>query len=121
MAGRGGIRSTSFKKGSNPIKAKGTKHKKTILKEAIGLKNWDSLKEFIEGKGAGKLVTEMNKLTGRNYVIAYSTLAEFVKPKLARTTLEGDPNKPLFTQPLSDAQIDKVLSEIRKIHDAKAS
>jgi len=115
MAGRGGIRSTSFKKGSNPIKAKGTKHRKTRLKEAIGLQNWDALTKFIEGDGAGKLVKEMKKLTGRNYVIAYGTLAEFVKPKLARTTLSGDPSNPLITQPpLSDAQVDKIIKAIPK-------
>lgn len=114
MPWKGGVRSTSFKKGSAPVKAKGTKHKKTRLKEAIGLKNWDTLTSFIETDGAGKLVTEMKKLTGKNYVVAYGMLAEFVKPKLARTTLIGDPNKPLFTQPpLTDSQVDKILTELR--------
>lgn len=95
MAGRGGKTSTTWKKGQNPTMPKGTKQKKTVLKESIGLKNWDQLKSFIEKEGAEKLVTEISKLNGKDYVIAYGMLAEYVKPKLNRVTLEGNPDKPI--------------------------
>lgn len=77
-------------------------NKKTLIKKAIGLDGWDKFKSYVEKKGAEKLLTEMNKLKGRDYVVAYSQLLEFVKPKLNRTTLEGNPEKPIS---LSNATI----------------
>jgi hypothetical protein len=81
---RGGRTSGTWKKGQNPIKRKGQIHKKTKLKNSIGLQNWEGLKEFIEKDGATKLIEEIKKLTGRNYVNAMAALTEFVKPKLSR-------------------------------------
>jgi len=101
MAGKGGIRSTSFKSGANPVRQTGSKNKRTILKEKMGLQNWNTLTDFIENDGAGKMVTEMKKLTGKNYVIAYGILAEFVKPKLARVTVAGDKDAPINFQLLT--------------------
>ncbi len=90
MAGKGGLRSTSWKSGTQPVKLKGTKHKKTLLKEAVGLKNWEGLKHYIETEGAEKLVDELQKLTGRDYVIAFQSMTEFVKPKLARQEVKAE-------------------------------
>lgn len=94
MAGRGGKRSTTWPKGqkSPTHRPKGAKGKKTIIKEALGLKGWDSLKQFVEGDGAEKMVREMKKLKGKSYVYAMQAIAEFVKPKLSRVDakVKGD-------------------------------
>lgn len=90
MAGKGGIRSTSWKSGTQPVKQKGTKHKKTLLKESVGLKNWEGLKQYIETEGAERLVSELKNLKGRDYVIAFQSMTEFVKPKLARQEVKAE-------------------------------
>lgn len=94
---RGGKRTTTWKKGQKPPvkKPKGAKNKRTILKEALGLKNWDQLKGFIESNGIEKCVKEIGKLRGASYVYAFIALTEFVKPKLNRTEVTGDPDKPV--------------------------
>jgi hypothetical protein len=102
MAGKGGIRSTSWKKGENPKRKEGQKSKTTLLKESMGLSNWDRLASFIKNEGAEKLVDELSTLKGRDFINAYSGLAEYVKPKLQRTTIEGDPDKPLVTSNLDN-------------------
>ena len=94
MAGRGGIRSTSFKKGEGG-KPLGAKNQTTKVKEAIGLTGWEALCEFIKNDGADKFMEEMMKLKGYSYINAYATLAEYVKPKLARTVIAGDKDNPL--------------------------
>lgn len=98
MAGKGGRTSGTWKKGQNPVKKKGTRHKRTVLKESIGLSNWAKLKSFIENEGAEKLVSEMQGLSGKEFINAYSSLAEYVKPKLQRTTLAGDPDNPIASK-----------------------
>lgn len=98
MAGKGGRTAGTWKKGENPRMQKGAKHKATILKESVGLNSWEKLKSFIENEGAEKLVDEMQDMTGKNYVIAYSTLAEFIKPKLQRTTVVGEEDQPLVVK-----------------------
>lgn len=90
MAGRGGIRSTSFKKGQNPICKKGTKHRKTKVKEAMGLTGWEKLCNYILNEGADKYVEEMQKLKGKDFHTAYNALTEFVKPKLTRQEVKHE-------------------------------
>lgn len=87
---------------------KGTKQKKTRLKESLGLSNWQKLRSFIENEGAEKLVDEMLKLSGKEFITAYGTLAEYVKPKLQRTTVVGDPNAPLIQ---SNVDVTKLPTE----------
>lgn len=86
--------STSFKEGNNG-KPKGAKHQRTKLKEALGIKNWEQLKDYVEGKGLEKCIDELQKQKGGDFIYAYLTLAEFVKPKLARTTIVGDKDQPM--------------------------
>lgn len=94
---RGGKRTTTWKKGEKPPvkKPKGAKNKRTLLKEAIGLKNWDELKTFVETNGVEKCIKELGKMKAGAYVYAFLALTEFVKPKLARTEVAGDPEKPV--------------------------
>lgn len=92
----GGKRSTTWTKGTNPVKKKGTKRKATLLKEAFGVKTWAELQQFVETKGLEKLTFKMNRLKPKDYAIVFLSLCEFVKPKLQRTTIEGgDPDKPV--------------------------
>ena len=94
---RGGIKKSTWKKGEKPPvqRPKGSKNKRTILKEAIGVKNWGELLAFVEAHGIEKCVKELQKMKGRSYVYAFMALTEFVKPKLARTEHVGDPDKPI--------------------------
>lgn len=105
--------STTFTKKSAP-KGKGSaKRTSTKIKEAIGLDGWENLCSYIKTEGSSKLQEEMSKLKGKDYITAFSSLVEYVKPKLQRTTVAGDPESPLqmniiFNQaigcePLNDA------------------
>ena len=87
--------STSFTPATAPKGKGGCKHKKTILKESIGLDGWENLCNFLKGEGSDKLKVEINKLKGKDYVLAITQLVEFVKPKLQRTTLSNDPDNPI--------------------------
>lgn len=94
MAGRV---SSTWKKGEKPpvSKPKGSKHKRTLVKEALGIKNWKDLEGWIDNDGIKKFITEAKKLKGKNYVYALSAILEYVKPKLQRTTHEGNPDNPV--------------------------
>jgi hypothetical protein len=83
---RGGTRSSTWPKGQKPPvkKPKGALAKRTRLKLAVSQKDWEGLKNFIEGEGATKLIEEMKKLKGQQYVYAMQSIAEYVKPKLRR-------------------------------------
>lgn len=70
-------------------RAKGAKNKKTVLKEAIGLDGWQGLQTYILTEGAEKMVKEMNGLKGGSYGFAFREMAEYFKPKLARTEITG--------------------------------
>lgn len=82
----------TWKKGEKPPvhKPKGRKNNKTILKEKLGIKNWAELQGFIETHGIEKAITELQKLKGKEFVTAFTSLTEFVKPKLARTEVLAD-------------------------------
>lgn len=86
----GGKRSTTWKPGTNPTRKKGSKARKTQVKEALGLKNWAGFKDYIENEGATKLIQEMKKLKGKDFVIAFQAMTEFVKPKLARQEVKAE-------------------------------
>jgi len=44
--------------------------------------------EHMADGGAAKFKEEINKLTGKDFVTAYLTLLEYIKPKLARQEQE---------------------------------
>lgn len=79
-----------FQKG-NPGKQKGAVSEKT--------KFWNGMKDFMINEGAEKFQKELMKLKGPQFVYAYSNALEYFQPKLNRTTLEGDPDKPLIQAP----------------------
>lgn len=91
---RGGKRSSAWKPGESPVKKKGSKNKTTILKEAFGVNNWNQLTGFVESQGLERLMLKMNRLKPKDYCTVYLALTEFVKPKLQRTTIEGDVSNP---------------------------
>lgn len=94
---------TGQKKLPNSGIKKGEKQKKTLILDNFA-------KDIVDG-GMEKFRTELNKLTGQNYVYAYLSIFEYVKPKLSRTTIEGDGNNPLVIEESID--ISK-LSELAK-------
>lgn len=82
---------TKFKKGeSGNIKGrpKGAKNKKTVL--------WDDLGEWILKEGSTKFVEEMEKLNGKDYIKAYTSVLGYFKPKLKALdhTTKGGKIKP---------------------------
>jgi hypothetical protein len=105
---RGGKRSTSFTSETAPKGRGASKHRVTKIKEAIGLSGWERLCEYIKNEGADKLVVEMAKLSGKDYINALSTLAEYVKPKLQRTTLVGDPDQPLQVNSMDNLSFEQL-------------
>ncbi|HRE52243.1 MAG TPA: hypothetical protein PK339_12525 [Flavitalea sp.] len=111
----------TWKKGRKPpvTRPKGSKNKRTLVKEAIGLDNWEGFEQFVRTDGATKLITEIKKLKGRNYVIAYQSLLEFIKPKLARQELTGGDGKPLLPQMdlknLSKAELQTLIALKNKL------
>ena len=82
-----------------PNKSKQVKKKKTILREAVGLESWDSLKNYLLTKGVKKFIDTLDKLTGKSYTTAYLSSLEFVKAKISRTELTGEDGKSLNLVP----------------------
>lgn len=74
-----------FKEG-NPGRPPGP-NKKTVVLDGFA-------KHIVEG-GMDKFQDELNKLTGKDYVTAFMTIFEYVKPKLARTELTGKDGGPI--------------------------
>jgi Rps23 Pro-64 3,4-dihydroxylase Tpa1-like proline 4-hydroxylase len=82
---------TSFKPGERPTGRKqGSKNKKTILKESIGLNTWEQVEVFLITEGAEKLIDSMRQLKPGQYVYAYTGLLEYFRPKLSRQQLSAD-------------------------------
>ena len=71
-------------------KKKGTLHKKTLVKQKVGIDNWNQLAGFIEGDGLKRYVQELQDMKGRDYTTAFNALSEFVKPKLSRSEVLAD-------------------------------
>lgn len=75
----------AFKKGESGNKSgkvKGTKNRKTLILDAFA--------KMVCEDGMTKFMEELQKLKGKDYVNAYMTVFEYVKPKLARTEVKGD-------------------------------
>lgn len=68
-------------------RAKGAPNKRT--------EQWEQFVEYCMNGGLEKFQTEMEKLTGKDYVSAFANLLEFHKPKLTRSTLVGDKENPV--------------------------
>jgi hypothetical protein len=55
----------------------------------------DNFVNIIIEEGTERFNQELNSLEGKDFVQSYLTLLEYARPKLARTTLEGDANNPI--------------------------
>jgi hypothetical protein len=88
---------TSFKPGhkSKGGRTPGKKNGKTELLDEVGLSSWERLQEFMLNEGADKFIENLETLKGKDLSTAYLAALEFFKPKLSRTTLEGDKDKPI--------------------------
>lgn len=104
-----GKNSTSFTKETAPKGKGAAKHIKTRIKERIGLDGWERLCDYIKTAGADKLTDELSDLDGKDFINSFTTLAEFVVPKLQRTTIEGDPDKPLVTSNLDSLSFEQLM------------
>jgi hypothetical protein len=65
----------------------------------------ENISEILE-KGKDKLQTELDKLEGRDYVTAYSSLLPYVVPRLQSTSLDINP------EDLSEEQLDYIINTI---------
>lgn len=91
-------------------KVKGVKNRSTIIKEKLQIDSWSGLSAFIEGPGLRRLVKEMDKLSGRDYERAFTTLAEFAKPKLSRQEHTGQVQSINYNVDLTKKEI-KAITE----------
>lgn len=66
---------------------KGIPNKKTA--------QWETFSEYCLNGGLERFEHELNTLEGKDFVNAFTTLLEFHKPKLARTTIVGDTTEPI--------------------------
>lgn len=62
----------------------GAKNKRTVVLDTFA-------KSICDG-GMEKFQAEMNKLKGKEFVYAYLSVFEYVKPKLTRTTVDAGEN-----------------------------
>jgi hypothetical protein len=88
------------KSGNPKGKAKGTLSEKA--------KFWGELREFMVNEGAEKFKEELMKLKGQSFIMSYNNALEYFQPKLSRTTLEGDKDKPLFDSGAIKSIADKI-------------
>ena len=101
--------STSFTPATAPKGKGGSKHHLTKIKEAVGLANFQTLIDFVDGEGAGRFLRELEALEGRDYVAAYLKLLEFVKPKPRHEA----PQEPLPIERPSNEILDEIAAHIR--------
>ena len=73
-----------FEKGKNKTggREKGTPNKRTLIIDTFA-------KSICEG-GMDKFEKELNELEGKDYVSAFLSLFEYVKPKLSRMEMKAD-------------------------------
>lgn len=88
-------RSTSWTAETAPRSRQGRRARKTLIREAIGRASWNRLQTFLQEEGAEKMVEALRILQGRDFIVAYIRLLEFIRPKLTRTTHVGDPQNAL--------------------------
>jgi hypothetical protein len=81
--------STSFQVGNSgrPIGAKGVK---TKIMQSIGIDSWQSLSDYVLDTGVPKLLTELQQLSGKDYVAAHLAMMEYFKPKMQRVETKNE-------------------------------
>lgn len=59
---------------------------------AIGKKTqqWQVFEEYMLNAGLEKFQQEVNKLQGKDFIIAMTNMMDFFKPKMNRTTHDGE-------------------------------
>lgn len=70
---------TSFTPATAPKGKGGSKHHLTLVKEAVGLANFQTLIEYVNGEGADRFLQELRALEGPAYVAAYLKAREILK------------------------------------------
>jgi hypothetical protein len=88
------VNQTSFTPGKRPAgRGKGTKNKRTELRESIGINTWDQIEDYLVNEGAEKLISSMRELRPGQFVYAYTGLLEYFRPKLSRQQLSAAPGE----------------------------
>lgn len=85
---RGGKTFSNHYQPSNESKQR--KKGKTLLKESVGLQNWEALAAYVTGEGASKAMRELHALNEKDFLTAYLSLAEYFKAKLSRMEVTGE-------------------------------
>ena len=85
------LNNTSFSE-HNPSagRPKGAKNKRTMLRESVGVDNWQAIETYLTTEGAAKLIDSLRDLRPNQYVIAYTGLLEYFRPKLSRQQLSAE-------------------------------
>ena len=85
-----------FQKGNDlGGRRKGVLNKNTQLKQGLSLNNWKELKGYIETVGISRFVADMERLEGKDFIVAFLGILPYVKPKIANIPFEDEQgNKP---------------------------
>ena len=75
---------------------KGVPNKKTS--------QWEAFSQYCVEGGLERFERELNTLEGKDYVNAFINLLEFHKPKLNRTTLDGNQTTPIILNVLTKSR-----------------
>ncbi len=80
-----------FQKGNNlGGRRKGVLNKNTQLKQSLSLHGWKELKDYVETHGISRFIAEMERLEGKDYIIAFLGILPYVKPKIANISYYQD-------------------------------
>ena len=79
----------NLKKNRQP-KKHGVTHKVTRIKEKVGLSTWDEFGNWLSTEGIKGYKERMDKLTDKEYIVAYNLVLEYFKPKLSRKQIDID-------------------------------
>ena len=71
---------------------------------------WDQLGDWFINTGAQRFIIEIESLSGKDYINAYSQLIEFFKPKLSRVETTDDLSREI--EALTDEQAENLLKQL---------
>lgn len=83
-----------FQKGNDlGGRRKGVLNKNTQMKQSLSLHSWKELKDYVETHGISRFIAEMERLEGKDYIIAFLGILPYVRGKIGNIPHEDEPGK----------------------------
>jgi len=83
-----------FQKGNDlGGRRKGVLNKNTQLKQNLSLHSWKELKDYVETHGISRFIAEMERLEGKDYIIAFLGILPYIRGKVGNIPYEDEPGK----------------------------